>query len=200
MVFRHGIPNLKLYFIIGLPTETQDDVDAIILLALKVHEVQLKHARPLGRIGRITLSVNSFVPKPFTPFQWEPMDSVESLNKKLRSLERAVRRIGNMNIIHDLPKWEYIQALLSRGDRRIGRLIRAAHENGEDWKKAAKATAINTDFYVRRRREFNEHLPWDFIDIGVRKEYLMNEYQRALEGKFTPPCRVGSCKTCGVCT
>jgi len=200
MVFRHGIPNLKLYFIIGLPTEAQDDVDAIILLALKVHEVQLKHARPLGRIGRITLSVNSFVPKPFTPFQWEPMDSVESLNKKQRSLDRAVRKIGNMNIIHDLPKWEYVQALLSRGDRRIGKLIRAAHENGEDWKKAAKATAINMDFYVYRRREFNEHLPWDFIDIGVRKEYLKNEYQRALEGTFTPPCKVGSCKTCGVCT
>ena len=199
MVFRHGIPNLKLYFIIGLPTETQADVDAIILLALKVHEVQLDRARPLGRIGRITLSVNSFVPKPFTPFQWEPMDSVESLNKKQRSLDRAVRKIGNMNVIHDLPKWEYVQALLSRGDRRTGKLIRAAHENGGDWKKAAKATAIDMDFYVYRRREFNERLPWDFIDIGVRKEYLKNEYQRALEGKFTPSCKVGSCKTCGVC-
>ncbi len=94
-------------------------MDAIIRLALKVHEVQLKHARPLGRIGRITLSVNSFVPKPFTPFQWEPMDSVESLNKKQRSLDRAVRKIGNMNIIHDLPKWEYIQASAPRGDSQL---------------------------------------------------------------------------------
>ncbi len=200
MIFRNGIPNLKLYFIIGLPTETRDDVDAIIMLARNVHEVQLKHARTLGRIGRITLSVNSFVPKPFTPFQWEPMDQVESLNKKLRSLEKAVRAIGNTNIIHDLPKWEYLQALLARGDRRVGKMIRAAHENGGDWKKAAKTTATNTDFYVYRRREFNECLPWDFIDIGVRKEYLMNEHQRALEEKFTPPCKVGSCKTCGVCT
>ncbi|MGC1453861.1 MAG: radical SAM protein, partial [Nitrospirota bacterium] len=100
MVFRHGIPNLKLYFLIGLPTETQEDVEAIIRLSSDVHEVQLKHARALGRIGRITLSVNSFVPKPFTPFQWEPMDTVESLNKKLRSLEKAVRTIGNLNIIH----------------------------------------------------------------------------------------------------
>jgi radical SAM family uncharacterized protein len=200
MVFRHGIPNLKLYFIIGLPTETQVDVDAIVQLALKVREVQLSYARPLGRIGRITLSVNSFVPKPFTPFQWEPMDSVGSLNKKQRSLDKEVRKIGNMNIIHDLPKWEYVQALLSRGDRRIGNLIRAAHDNGEDWKKAAKATAMDTDFYVYRRREFSEHLPWDFIDIGVRKEYLKNEYERALDGSYTPPCKVGSCKTCGVCT
>jgi hypothetical protein len=127
------------------------------------------------------------------------MEPVEGLNKKLRSLEKAVRTIGNMNIIHDLPKWEYLQALLSRGDRRVGKLLRAAQENGGDWKKAAKTTAIDPDFYVYRRRDFSESLPWDFIDIGVRKEYLINEYKRALEEKFTPPCKVGSCKTCGVC-
>jgi radical SAM family uncharacterized protein len=199
MIFGRGIPNLKLYFILGLPTETQEDVDAIITLAEKAHEVQLKHARPAGRIGRITLSVNSFVPKPFTPFQWEPMEPVDSLNKKLRSLEKAVRKIGNMNIIHDLPKWEYGQALLSRGDRRLGRLIRAAHERDGDWKAAARELGIDTDFYVTRRRDVAEVLPWDFIDIGVRKDYLKNEFERALEGKFTPPCRPASCKTCGVC-
>jgi radical SAM superfamily enzyme YgiQ (UPF0313 family) len=200
MIFGRGIPNLKLYFILGLPTETQEDVDAIIALAEKTHEVQLKHARPAGRIGRITLSVNSFVPKPFTPFQWEPMESVDSLNKKLRSLEKAVRKIGNMNIIHDLPKWEYVQALLSRGDRRIGRLIRASHDRDGDWKAAARALGMDTDFYVTRRRDPAEALPWDFIDIGVRKDYLKKEFERALEGKFTPPCRPASCKTCGVCT
>ena len=199
MIFGRGIPNLKLYFILGLPTEAQEDVDAIITLAEKAHEVQLKHARPAGRIGRITLSVNSFVPKPFTPFQWEPMERVDSLNKKLRSLEKAVKKIGNMNIIHDLPKWEYIQALLSRGDRRLGRLIRVAHERDGDWKTAARALGIDTDFYVTRRRAVDEVLPWDFIDIGVRKDYLKNEFERALEGKFTPPCRPASCKTCGVC-
>jgi radical SAM family uncharacterized protein len=199
LIFSHGIPNMKLYFIIGLPTETMEDIDAIIALANQAHEVQLKHARPLGRIGRITLSVNSFVPKPFTPFQWEPMESVESLNKKILTLDKAIKKIGNMNMIHDLPKWEYVQAFLSRGDRRIGKLIAAAHKQGGSWKKASKATGIDTDVYVLRRRGFDEVLPWDFIDIGVRKEYLRNEYERALEGKFTPPCRVGSCKTCGVC-
>jgi radical SAM family uncharacterized protein len=199
LVFGSGIPNLKLYFIIGLPTEKLEDVDAIIALAEKVHEVQLKHARPQGWIGRITLSVNSFVPKPFTPFQWEPMEAVESLNWKQRHLEKAVRKIGNMHIIHDLPKWEHVQALLSRGDRRTGALLRTAHANGGDWKKAAKENGVHTDFYVTRKREFSEALPWDFIDIGVRKEYLRKEYERALEGRFTPPCRVGSCKTCGVC-
>jgi radical SAM superfamily enzyme YgiQ (UPF0313 family) len=199
LVFGSGIPNLKLYFIIGLPTETQEDIDAVLALAEKTRQVQLAHARAAGRIGRITLSVNSFVPKPFTPFQWEPMEPVESLNKKLRYLDKAVRRIGNMNLIHDLPKWEYVQALLSRGDRRIGRLIRTAHETGGDWKKAARELGMDTAFYVTRRRPFDEALPWDFIDIGVRKDYLRLEFERAQKGAFTPPCRVGSCKTCGVC-
>ncbi len=200
MVFGSGIPNLKLYFILGLPMETQEDVDAIIALALKVRDVQLKYARLAGRIGRITLSVNSFVPKPCTPFQWDPMESVESLNKKQRLLEKAVRKIGNMNMIHDLPKWEYVQALLSRGDRRVGKLIRLAHEKQGDWKRAAKELGMDMDFYVTRQRAFDEALPWDFIDIGVRKDYLMNERERAMEGKFTPVCRVGSCTACGVCT
>ncbi|MEK6742402.1 MAG: TIGR03960 family B12-binding radical SAM protein [Nitrospirota bacterium] len=199
LVFGAGIPNMKLYFIIGLPTETQDDMEEIIRLAEKIHEVQLRHARPAGRIGRITLSVNSFIPKPFTPFQWEPMEDVPSLNRKQRLLEKAVKKIGNMNIIHDLPKWEFIQALLSRGDRRVGRLLRAAHERHGDWKGVARELGMDMELFVTRRRGFDEVLPWDFVDIGVRKEYLKNEYGRALEGKFTPPCRVGSCTACGVC-
>ncbi len=199
LIFGAGIPNLKLYFIIGLPTEEDEDIDAIASLAAKVHEVQLRHARPAGRIGTITVSTNSFVPKPFTPFQWEPMDAVEVLKKKMRLLEKAVKRIGNLRLIHDLPKWEYFQALLSRGDRRVGRLLRLAHEMGGNWKAAAGELGMDLDFYVTRRRGFDEVLPWDFIDIGVRKEYLRNEYQRAREGKYTPPCRVGACKTCGVC-
>jgi radical SAM family uncharacterized protein len=199
MIFGSGIPNLKLYFIVGLPTETQEDISAIVALAEKVREVQLAHARPLGRIGRITLSVNSFVPKPFTPFQWEPMERVDVLNRKQRFLEKAVRKIGNMNLIHDLPKWEHLQTVLTRGDRRTGKLIMAAHGLGGDWKKAAKTAGIDMDHSVYRRRAADEVLPWDFIDIGVGKEYLRKEYERALEGRFTPPCRVGSCKTCGVC-
>jgi radical SAM superfamily enzyme YgiQ (UPF0313 family) len=200
LVFGAGIPNLKLYFIVGLPTETQEDVDAILALAGKVHEVQLERCRPLGRIGRITLSVNSFVPKPFTPFQWEPMEPVAGLNRKLRSLEKGVRKIGNMHIIHDLPKWELVQAVLSRGGQRTGELLMKAHELDGDWKAAARALGIDLEALATRRRRFDELLPWDFIDIGVRKEYLRTEYERSLEGKCTPPCRVGSCRTCGVCS
>ncbi len=199
LVFGAGILNLKLYFIIGLPTETEEDLEAVIGLAGKVREVQLRQARAAGRIGRITLSVNSFVPKPFTPFQWEPMEEVRSLNRKIRSLEKAVRGIGNMNLIHDLPKWELFQALLSRGDRRVAGLLLAAQERGGDWKAAARELGMDLERQVTRRRRDDEIFPWDFIDIGVRKEYLRNEYQRALEGKYTPPCNVGHCRTCGVC-
>jgi len=197
--FSAGIPNLKLYFIIGLPTEEPEDIDAIISLTERMHQIQLNHARAAGKIGRITLSVNSFVPKPFTPFQWEPMEDTARLNRKLRMLEKAARKIGNVNVIHDLPKWEYIQALLSRGDRRIGKLIRAASLNGGDWKKAAKELKMETDWYVTRPRGFNEVLPWDFIDIGVRKEYLSEEYSRARAAQHTPPCSIGTCRACGVC-
>lgn len=199
LVFGSGIPNLKLYFIIGLPTETQEDVQAIAGLALRVRDVQLRHARTAGRIGRITLSVNSFVPKPFTPFQWEPMEAVAVLKKKMRFLAKTVQGIGNMNMIHDLPKWEYLQALLSRGDRRIGRLLRAALENGGDWRAAANEAGLETDFFVTRARAADEALPWDFIDIGVRKDYLSKERERAFAEKQTPPCMVGSCRSCGAC-
>ena len=185
--------NDRVHIVLGFRRQTDDEIQ------FEVRDAVAKHHIGGAKYVFFRYALVYHVAKPFTPFQWEPMDSVESLNKKQRSLDRAVRKIGNMNIIHDLPKWEYVQALLSRGDRRTGKLIRAAHEIGEDWKKAAKATAVDMDFYVYRRRKFSEHLPWDFIDIGVRKEYLKNEYQRALEGKFTPPCRVGSCKTCGVC-
>ncbi len=199
MIFASGIPNLKLYFIVGLPTETDEDVQAIAALAEAVHCVQLEHARAAGRIGRITLSVNSFVPKPFTPFQWEPMEEVASLNRKHRALRKAVAGIGNTHLIHDLPKWEYVQALLSRGDRRVGAVIRAVHENHGDWRAAMRNRVPPTDFFVTRQRGADEVFPWDFIDIGVRKDYLRNEYRRAREGAYTPPCNVGSCRACGVC-
>ncbi|MFA5073385.1 MAG: TIGR03960 family B12-binding radical SAM protein [Nitrospirota bacterium] len=198
-VFEAGIPNLKLYFIIGLPTETQEDIEAIPALAACVHDIQLQHARQRGRIGKITLSVNAFVPKPFTPFQWEPMDSILSLNRKLRFLSRAVKKIGNTDLIHDLPKRDYLQAFLSNGDRRAGSVLYAAHKNGGSWRKAARIAAVDIDFFAHRRRGFDEVLPWDFIDIGMRKEYLKNEYDRARNGIFTPPCSVGSCTACGVC-
>ncbi|PIQ46761.1 MAG: radical SAM protein, partial [Deltaproteobacteria bacterium CG12_big_fil_rev_8_21_14_0_65_43_10] len=117
---------------------------------------------------------------PATPFQWHPFDDIKSLNNKLKVIRNALKKESNINVISDLPKWGYVQALLSRGDRRVGRIILAAYRFGGDWKKAFRETDINPDFYVYRQRYFEEIFPWDFIDHGMKKEYLFAEYQKAL--------------------
>ncbi|PIZ20971.1 MAG: radical SAM protein, partial [Deltaproteobacteria bacterium CG_4_10_14_0_8_um_filter_43_12] len=140
----------------------------------------LEASKGKKRLGRVTLSINSFVPKPATPFQWHPFDDIKSLNNKLKVIRNALKKESNINVISDLPKWGYVQALLSRGDRRVGRIILAAYRFGGDWKKAFRETDINPDFYVYRQRYFEEIFPWDFIDHGMKKEYLFAEYQKAL--------------------
>ncbi len=180
MVIDNDIFHLKLYFMIGLPTETIEDIEEIVSLIKKLKHHILKASKGKKRIGRITLSINSFVPKPATPFQWHPFDDVKSLNNKLKIIRNGLKREGNINITSDLPKWSYIQTLLSRGDRRVGRIILAAYQFGGDWKRAFKEVDINPDFYVYRQRHPEEIFPWDFIDHGIKKEHLFAEYQEAL--------------------
>jgi len=176
----NDILNLKLYFLIGLPAETPEDIEEIVHLVKKVKHRILEASKGKKRLGRVTLSINSFVPKPATPFQWHPFDDIKSLNNKLKVIRNALKKESNINVISDLPKWGYVQALLSRGDRRVGRIILAAYRFGGDWKKAFRETDINPDFYVYRQRYFEEIFPWDFIDHGMKKEYLFAEYQKAL--------------------
>jgi len=194
-----GILNVKLYFMVGLPTETDADVEAIVALAKKAKEVMLTSAKKKGRIGRLTLSVNCFIPKPWTPFQWEAMEPVDALNAKLRYIKKALKGEPNVAVIHDVPKWAWLQGALARGDRRLAQVILAASENGEDWKAAFKGSGLDMDFYAGRVRAADELFPWDFIDTGVKKSYLLKELERAHHEKPTPPCKVGNCKTCGVC-
>lgn len=177
----HGIPNLRLYFMVGLPTETLDDCKQIAALTRRIKHHFLKASRSKGRIGRITLSISPFVPKPATPFQWVPFEEVKSLKEKIRLLKSSLKREGNVRVVSDLPKWSYIQALLSRGDRRVGRMLLMAHQLGGDWIKAFKEVPINPDFYVHRERSIDEILPWDFIDHGFSKEMLVREYKKAME-------------------
>jgi len=199
MICGAGIPNLKLYFMVGLPGETASDVDSIISLCKKIKHCFVKASRPKSRLGQISVSLNSFVPKPFTPFQWVPMEDVKSLKAKIRRVKDGLRRVANVRVHADLPKWAYIQALLSRGDRRVADLLVAAHHNSGNWVQILKASVINPDFFVYRQRSVDEMLPWDFIDHGVKKAFLVEEYQKALKGEMTPPCRVGQCKACGAC-
>ena len=119
MLAQKGILNIKLYFMIGLPTETPEDLEAIVELAKGIHHHVLSASRGKTRLGNITLSVNSFVPKPFTPFQWTAFAGVRELREKAKWIQKALRKVPNVRVHFDLPKWAYVQALLSRGDRRV---------------------------------------------------------------------------------
>jgi len=194
-----GIPNLKLYFMVGLPGETMSDVESIVALCKKIKHRFLKASRAMARLGQIMVSMSSFVPKPFTPFQWVPFEDVKGLKAKIKHVKDGLRRVPNVRVHADLPKWAYVQALLSRGDRRTAELLVGVHKNNGNWVKTLKGSIINPDFYVYRERSLDEILPWDFIDHGINKAFLVEEYQKALREETSPQCHVGQCKACGVC-
>jgi len=148
-------------------------MEAIISLSKRIKHVILKESRKKGKIGNITLSINPFVPKPFTPFQWDRMDDVKSLERKLKMIKNGLRKTGNVSVIHELPKWAFVQTLLSKGDRRTGEILLEAYHFKEDWRKTFQEVNINPEFYVYRKQGYDEILPWDHLDIGVGKEYLM---------------------------
>jgi len=193
LISASGIQKLKLYFIIGLPTETLGDINAITELTLRIKSAM--------QGGLITLSINPFIPKPFTPFQWRGYEDIKSLKNKLDIIKNGLRSEKGIKISCLSPREGYIQTLLSVGDRRVGRVLVAAHAKG--WKAALKETEPNADFYVNGQKDFSEILPWDFIDNGIKKEYLWKEYQRALNAQTTPPCPPladgRKCVRCGVC-
>lgn len=192
-----GIPQMRLYFMLGLPTETLEDVEEIPRLVRYLEHRVVKDSRGKKRLGLITLSLSSFVPKPFTPFQWAPFLEVGELKKRLKLVRQGLQGLKEVRVHTDLPKWAYVQALLSRGDRRVGELLLAAHRRG--WNQAFRESPVNPDFFTLRERGQHELFPWDFIDHGLDKTYLWEEYQKALAGEETPPCRPEICTRCGVC-
>lgn len=194
-----GIPNLKLYFMVGLPTETIDDVEAIVNLVKHIKHAFLKSSRTRRAIGTLTVSISSFVPKPFTPFQWAAMTSVGELKSRIKRIQAGLKRVPNVRIHADLPRWAYVQALLARGDRRVAELLLRVDAADGNWAHALKTEPINPDFYVLRERAPDEILPWDFIDHRIAKAYLLREYRKALEGRTGHVCRVESCHLCGAC-
>ncbi|MHB8069969.1 MAG: radical SAM protein, partial [Desulfobaccales bacterium] len=192
-----GLPQMRLYFMLGLPTETLEDVEEIPRLVKYLEHRVVKDSRGKPRLGLITLSLSSFVPKPFTPFQWSPFLEVGELKKRLKLVRQGLQGMKEVRVHTDLPKWAHVQALLSRGDRRVGELLLAAHRRG--WNRAFKESPVNPDFFTLRERGQHELFPWDFIDHGLDKTYLWEEYQKALAGEETPPCRPEICTRCGVC-
>ena len=192
-----GISNLRLYFMVGLPTETREEVEEIPGLVKYLQHRVARESQGKKNLGQITLSLHSFVPKPFTPFEWAPFAEVAELKERLRLVKRELKGIKEVRVHADLPKWAYIQALIARGDRRVGELLLAAHHRG--WPRAFRESPINPDFFVLRERRPEELFPWDFIDHGLKKDYLWEEYQKAINGLETPPCRPAVCDRCGVC-
>lgn len=178
----HGILNIRLYFMVGLPTETDADIGALIRLveAIKMHTQGVGTGKKPFR--RLTASVNQFIPKAVTPFQWRPLERIQSVQKKIRLIEKAFRRDPAVHIIHDIPKWNYVQALLSLGDRRVGKILLRVHQEGGNWPHALKTAVPHPDFYVYRQKDPEEMLPWDFIDHGVSREFLLKEAQDAFGG------------------
>jgi radical SAM family uncharacterized protein len=186
LVRRHGIPNLKCYFMIGQPTETTEDVEAIADLAQRMLE-HLRVLDPAGRpFGRLTLSISSFVPKPWTPFQWAPFAGVDELSRKLEIIKRGVGRFPNVRVLHENPREAALQALLARGDRRVADFLETAARLGGDWRRALRDWDGDPTFFTTRERSIEECLPWDHFEVGVKKVGLLREWQRALAETATP--------------
>jgi len=202
--YSSGWQRIKLYFMVGLPTESLDDVVAIVDLVKKVRAIGRRHH---GKRAQVNVSLATFVPKPFTPFQWLPLADEESLREKQDLLRRGLRGAGIRFSWHD-PRTTLLEAALSRGDRRLGQVIHRAWQLGARfdawdelfderlWWRAFAEVGLDPNFYARRERSLDEVLPWDHIDVGV-KEFLMAEYQRSLRGETTIDCREG-CIDCGV--
>ena len=207
--FEMGWNNIKLYFMIGLPTENYDDLDGISDLAYEVVDIykDVHNGKFKGKFN-VTVSTSTFVPKPFTPFQWNPQDMKSSVIEKQRHL---VRKLKNRNITYNYHDSDtsLMEAVFARGDRRLGKVLLRAHELGakfdgwdehfdlEIWKQAMEECGLDISFYAHRTRELDEVFPWDHIDVGVSKKFLIREAEKALKGEITPDCRKG-CNGCGI--
>ncbi len=192
-----GILNLKLYVLIGLPTEEPADIDALLELMARLREVWVTTQKKSGRLGTLTLSVNPFIPKPFTPLQWAGMDEAKNLERKMKQIRSAIARMANCEVIFEPVRGAVLQAFLSRGDRRVGRVLPLL-ASGKNLKASCREIGIDPDFYVTRARGEDEIFPWEVLDNGVRREFLLSEYRRGLGGMLSPPCAPG-CRRCGIC-
>jgi radical SAM superfamily enzyme YgiQ (UPF0313 family) len=199
-IFENGVSNLKLYYMVGLPFEEPADVEAIVHLTEQIRESMLAVGRSRGRVGRIHPSVNAFVPKPGTPFQWLPMESPKATDRKLQQLRKAFGRMPNVKAICKSARSGAHQSLLALGDRRVADALEVACRERIDLVRAAKTVGLDPGFYLFRGRARDEVLPWDVIDNGVSKAYYLRELDKSRKESLSPPCpEVQGCIRCGVC-
>jgi len=206
IAFERGWTGLKLYFMLGLPTETDEDVAEIVRLVQKIHALGKQVS---GKVPHLRVSAATFVPKPHTPFQWVAQEDEEQLNRKHEILKQGLRRLG-AKLSWQEPKASLLEAVISRGDRRLGRTIHRAWEMGakfdawnehfkyENWQCAFADSGLDPAFYAHRQRTFDELLPWAHIDPGVSTAFLKKELHAAMGGKETPDCRYDDCYSCGL--
>jgi len=206
--FENGWNTVKLYFMMGLPTETDEDIIGIARLAQKVVDL---YRQVTGKRGaRVTVSVACFVPKPYTPFQWFPQNTQEEFARKQKLLKEHLKDRSIQFNYHDAHV-SYLEGAITRGDRRLSKVIYEAFKQGakfdgwselfryDIWMKAFETCGIDPAFYNQRERSKNELLPWDHVTPGVNKEFLLREYHHALKEELTEDCRRGKCSACGVC-
>jgi radical SAM superfamily enzyme YgiQ (UPF0313 family) len=189
LIFGSGVENLKLYFMIGLPTEDDDDLVAIRDLVMALKDKMLAHARKRGTVGRIVGSVNPFVPKPGTAFQWLGMDTPDVIEAKTKRLRGLTAGIDNVWMTIKSERHSFYQALMSAGDRRLAPVIVAAERNGGQWRQAVAEARIDAAAYVYRDRTNDPVLPWDIIDGGLKEAFYRSELDKSLRGEPTIPPR-----------
>ncbi len=207
LAFEGGWNNVKLYFMLGLPTETDEDIRGIAELANQVLHTWRLYAKNKNRGVRITVSTSCFVPKPHSPFQWETQNTMEEYIRKVNLLREAITAKNVVYNWHD-PQTSYIEATLSRGDRRMGAVIEDVWRSGgrleawsdyfnfSRWMKAFEKCGVDPCFYAHRERERDEVMPWDCVDVGVRKEHLWHEKEQCYKSELSPDCR-RQCSACG---
>jgi radical SAM superfamily enzyme YgiQ (UPF0313 family) len=186
-IFSRGWDSMKLYFMIGLPTETDEDLVAIRDLTLQLRELMLTHARGRGQLGRLVGSVNPLVPKPGTAYQWLPMEHDAVVERKIRRMRSLMAGIDNVYFTIKSERHSFYQALLSLGDRRVAPVIEVAERNGGDWRAATAEAGLDPAFFVFRDRSNDRVLPWDIIDGGMKHDFFRTEFDKALREEWTLP-------------
>jgi radical SAM superfamily enzyme YgiQ (UPF0313 family) len=199
-IFENGVQNLKLYYMVGLPWERHEDVEAIVTLTEQIRDVMIEVGRKRGRVGRIHPSVNPFVPKPGTPYQWLPMEDPKETDRKLQFLRKAFGRMSNVDAICKSARTGVYQSILALADRKVADALEHAAVNKVDLKRGMKAAGLDPAFYLFRERGKDEVLPWDIVDNGVSKAYYLRELEKARQEQLSPHCpELQGCIRCGVC-
>ncbi len=209
-----GLHRLKLYLMIGLPGETDEDLEEFVELVHKIRSVMHKIGRPRGRLSELSISVNCFVPKPWTPFQYHPFGSsqklgaeqtlsgqsaLKTLKGRIRFLKKQLSPLANLRLKFDNPDQALFQAVLARGDRRLAQVLLNMADSGISWKQALKQGNLSETYFATRQYGPTSPMPWTIVDQGIEEDYLWGEYCRSFDEQGTAPCDTRICRRCGVC-